>query len=259
MLPDTVTSGDLARLSAEVGEIRGWDWSCVRASRDPTPFDYVEIVRGFVKPGDRVLDVGTGGAEVFIGLGLPTAARVALDHQFRMARVAQERITVSAESIHVAVADTLALPFPASSLDRVLCRHATTHPSEIARVLRPGGIFITQQVGARNTQSVFDAFGWGSNWEQFSDDPIPPRDRHQIAAEFEALDCRTLRTDEHEVGYVFADLESLVFFLKSAPVPELFDPARHVAGINRLLEDHRSHRGIETTEHRELLVVELSI
>jgi hypothetical protein len=63
MLPDRVTSEELARISSEVGAIRGWDWSRLRVVRDPIPFDDVEIVRDIVRPGDRVLDIGTGGAE----------------------------------------------------------------------------------------------------------------------------------------------------------------------------------------------------
>lgn len=258
MLPDRVTSGELARISTEVGTIRGWDWSRLRVVRDPIPFDYVEIVRAIVHPADQVLDIGTGGAEVLLALELPAASTIAIDHQLRMALVAGDRIAASNQTVQLAVADAGALPFSAECFDRVLCRHATADPPEVAPVLRPGGVYVNQEVGARNTQSLFDALGWGSNWEQFSDDPIPPRDRHALAAEFEALGCRTLRIDEYEVGHAFVDLESLVLFLQNAPFPNRFDPDRHVDGINWLLEHHRSDRGIETTEHRELLIVERS-
>jgi SAM-dependent methyltransferase len=258
MLPDRVTSAELARISSEVGAIRGWDWSRLRVVRDPIPFDYVEIVRDIVRTGDRVLDIGTGGAEVLLALELATASTVAIDHQLSMALVARDRIASSSRTVQLAAADAGALPFPGECFDRVLCRHATADPPEVARVLRPGGVYVNQGVGARNTQSLFDALGWGSNWEQFSDDALPPRDRHVLAAEFEAFNCRTLRIDEYEVGHAFADVESLIFFLQNAPFPNRFDPDRHVDNINTLLEHHRSERGIETTEHRELLIVERS-
>jgi hypothetical protein len=47
----------------------------------------------------------------------------------------------------------------------VLNRHAPVYAAEIVRVLRPGGVFITQQVGGQNTQSIFSAFGWQSALE----------------------------------------------------------------------------------------------
>jgi SAM-dependent methyltransferase len=258
VLPNRVTSAELARISSEVGKIRGWDWSRLRVVRDPIPFDYVEIVRVIVRPGDRVLDIGTGGAEVLLDLELPAASTVAIDHQLRMAFVARDRIAASNQIVHLAVADGGALPFPSQSFDHVLCRHATANPAEVARVLRPGGVFVNQTVGARNTQSLFDALGWGSNWQQFSDEPIPPRDRHSLAAEFDAIGCRTVRTEEYEVGHAFADLESLVLFLQNAPFPNQFEPEQHVDAVNVLLEHHCSDRGIETTEHRELLIIERS-
>jgi SAM-dependent methyltransferase len=193
---------------------------------------------------------------VLTALELAADSTIAIDHQVPMAVVAAERIADSNPAIHVAVAEAAALPCPGACFDRVLCRHANACAAEVVRVLRPGGVYLYQQVGARNTQSLFDAFGWGSNWDQFAADAIPPRDRHVLAGEFETLGCRVVRSEEYQVGYAFHDLDSLVFFLCNAPFPERFDPERHVDGINWLLEHHASRRGIETTEHRELLIVE---
>jgi SAM-dependent methyltransferase len=255
VVPERVSGAELVGISVDVGRIRGWDWSQLRFTRDATPFDYVGIARELVNPQDRVLDIGTGGAEVLLALELATSSTIAIDHQRPMALIARERIAASSQTIQLAVADAAALPFAGECFDRVLCRHATADPVEVMRVLRPGGVYLNQQVGAHNTQSLFDAFGWGSNWEQFAADPIPVRDRHALAAAFEALGCQILRNDEYEVGYAFSDLDSLVFFLQNAPFPERFDPHAHVDAINWLLEHHRSPRGIESTEHRELLVV----
>src|SRR6266550_194130 len=118
MLPDRVTSAELARISSGVGDIRGWDWSRLRVSRDPIPFDYLEIVRTIVRPGDRVLDMGTGGAEVLLALELPASLTAAIDRQPRMALVARDRIGASNQIVQLAVADASALPFPAECFDR---------------------------------------------------------------------------------------------------------------------------------------------
>ena len=221
--------------------------------RDATPWEYDEVVwSGGAR--DRVLDVGTGGGEVLARLRRRAewGTVIAVDHSERMAGVAQSNI---GDRVLVAVGDAAALPAGAASFDLVLERHASVHPVEVVRVLKPGGSFITQQVGGRNTQSIFDAFGWGSNWDQFADDDPPPRRCEDLARDFEALGCTIERVDDYEVGYAFLDLESLVFFLKAAPMPEDFEPQRHLDGVNRLLATNLSDRGIETTEHRELLVV----
>jgi hypothetical protein len=42
----------------------------------------------------------------------------------------------------------------------LLNRHAPTVVAEIVRVLGPGGVFITQQVGRRNTENIHSVFGF---------------------------------------------------------------------------------------------------
>ena len=245
---------ELEAASDRVGERRGWDFRKVRAVRDDAPWDYEEIVIGSFGAAGDVLDIGTGGGELLRTLAARSSwSRViALDHAERMATVAVDGLVGIA---HVAVADVAGLPLMSESFDLILERHASVDVTEVSRVLRPGGAFVTQQVGPRNTQSIFDAFGWGSNWEQFADDDPPPQRCDELARRFAALGHDIERVDEYEVGYAFEDLDSLVFFLKAAPFPEDFDPGRHVDAVNRLLAANLSDRGIETTEHRELLIV----
>ena len=120
------------------------------------------------------------------------------------------------------------------------------------RVLRRGGTFVTQQVASRNTLNILAAFGWtpeslGEGWFQ----PVA-----ELAAEFERLGCRIVARGEYDVRYWFLDIESLLFWLKAVPLPEPFDLEVHWQGVHRILKEHSTGRGIETNEHRELLIVE---
>ena len=51
----------------------GWDFSHIdsRYTADPLPWDYREKVREFLRPGVRLLDMGTGGGELLLTLGHP--------------------------------------------------------------------------------------------------------------------------------------------------------------------------------------------
>lgn len=254
MLPHEVSVGDLEAASARVGERHGWDFSKMQAVRDEPPWDYEATVLSLAFAASAVLDVGTGGGEL-LGRLIRDAdwdVVVAVDQQERMATVAAGNLGAEAQ---VVVADAPALPFEDASFDLILQRHCVVNPPEVARLLGSGGKFVTQQVGPHNTQSIFDAFGWGSNWEQFAHDDPPPRRCVDLATDFEALGIVVERVDEYDVGYAFENIDSLVFFLKAVPLPEAFDPARHADAVNRLLANNLSNRGIETTEHRELLVV----
>jgi hypothetical protein len=61
---------------------------------------------------------------------------------------------------------------------------------------------------------------------------------------------------EFDVRYAFLDLESLVFHLKSVPLPEEFDIDKHGRQVARFIQENRTARGIETNEHRALLIVQ---
>ena len=44
----------------------GWDFSHIqgRCTVEPLPWDYPQVVREFLRPGVRLLDMGTGGGEL---------------------------------------------------------------------------------------------------------------------------------------------------------------------------------------------------
>jgi hypothetical protein len=60
---EPVTPDELRVIARDVGELRGWDFSAVRDERDPVPWDYQDLVRCYLRPDSRVLDIGTGGRD----------------------------------------------------------------------------------------------------------------------------------------------------------------------------------------------------
>jgi SAM-dependent methyltransferase len=248
---EPVTRDELRTIAGEVGELSGWDFSVVRDERDPVPWDYQDVVGRYLRPGSRVLDIGTGGGEQFLKLVPLIGAGTGIDASADMVATARANTPADlAGKVSFAVMDAGRLTFPDASFDLVLNRHAPVYAAEIVRVLCPGGVFITQQVGGRNTQSIFSAFGWQS---------AMPDEVHGLAAleaAFGRLGCTTRARAEYNVRYWLSDLDSFVFFLKAIPLPEQFDPDVHCSAVNRAISAYGSSRGIETNEHRHLLIVE---
>ena len=242
----------LKRISESVGERTGWDFGRVRAERAPVPWSYPDVVRRFLTQSDRVLDVGTGGGERFLALAPYFGEGVGIDVSSAMIEQARRnKVARRAANVDFTVMDGRSLGFPDAHFDAVLNRHCHVNASETVRVLRADGCFVTQQVGCRNTLNVLHAFGWtpasfGGGWWQ----PV-----EELAAEFERLGCRVVAKAEYDVRYWFCDVESLVFWLKAVPLPEPFDVEKHWQGVNRLIERYSTQRGIETNEHRELLII----
>jgi len=260
-----MTPEELSRIAEAVGERQGWDFSRVRDGRDPVPWDYPTVVRNYLRPRDEVLDVGTGGGETFLSLAPYFGRGIGIDISPEMIETAQRNLSLSPvdnpsgegklafrRKLAFRIMPAEALQFPTATFDLVLNRHSVIVLDEVLRVLRPGGYFITQIVGHRNTANILAAFGWtsasfGEGWWTSASN---------LADQFRRRGCHVRALAEYDVPYWFCDVESLVFWLKAVPLPEAFNVERHWQGVNRILEECRTERGIETNEHRELLIVQ---
>lgn len=255
-----VTPQELKAIVRRVPETEGWDFSALNITEETPPWEYEDVVRGYLRPDAVVADIGTGGGEVFqtfagelgIGYGVDrSTGRLAVaDRNRREARVG---------NLGYVLMEATSLALGNASLDVALAHYADYEAAEVARTLRSGGVFVTQQMGDNNQASIFEAFGWGSYgayWrERFAAGGRIYKPTAETAKEFESLGCEVVRFDEYDVRQYLIDLESLVFLLKASPLPEEFDPEHHAPAITRLLERHASERGIETNSHRELLIV----
>lgn len=103
------------------------------------------------------------------------------------------------------------LPFAGASFDLVMSRHpAVTVWSEVARVLHPGGTFLSQQVGAGSNRELYELLMG----------PQPASDRRSpgravAAAQASGLDVVDLRSESLRV--VFGDIGAVVHFLCKVP------------------------------------------
>jgi SAM-dependent methyltransferase len=243
----------LKRISDSVGMRIGWDFSRMRTKRAPVPWDYVDVVRQFLSKTDCVLDVGTGGGELFLTLAPCFRKGIGIDFSTEMIEQAlRNKRTQGITNVDFQVMNGNHLEFADEEFEILLNRHSDVYVSEAARVLHPQGYFITQQVGYRNTLNILKAFGWtpasfGDGWWQ----PV-----EELAAAFEQNECRVVSKAEYDVRYWFCDVESLVFWLKAVPLPEPFDVGKHWEGVNHILQEYSTRQGIETNEHRELLIIE---
>ncbi len=133
-----MTEGELRRIATSVGARRGWDFSRMRETQDPAPWDYADIARAYLAPDSHVLDIGTGGGERFLALADSFRSGVGIDASPEMIATAQENLPPAlASKISFAVMPAQRLTFPSASFDVMLNRHAPVEATEVARVLRP--------------------------------------------------------------------------------------------------------------------------
>lgn len=215
----------------------GWDFSPLdgRVHEDRPPWDFSAVCRDAIASATQVLDLGTGGGEqllTFVDV-LPPGTRATEGWEPNVA-VAREALAPHGISVHRYDAEAVppvAMPFDDACVDLVISRHESFDAAEVARVLRPGGTFVTQQVGGDDFAEAHVIFGAPVEYPEV----LLPR----VAA---AVDAAGLVVEESAswAGQTrFDDVGALVRYLRMVPwdVPDDFGVDRYA---ETLLDLHRS-------------------
>jgi SAM-dependent methyltransferase len=129
----------------------GWDFSYLEGKIKETdyPFNYVTIVKKYLKRDNQLLDLETGGGEVLLTLDHPFNNTTVTEGYKPNYELCLKRLKPKGVTVLNAFGDDV-LPLEDHSFDVIINRHGSYSVSEIKRLLKPGGLFITQQVGGLN-------------------------------------------------------------------------------------------------------------
>lgn len=234
-------------------QMNGWDFShlCGRYDEEQDlPWDYEAIVRSFLKPDRDLLDMETGGGEFLLSLGHPWYRTSATEGWPPNAELCRQRLSPLGIRFRQAKGEE-PLPFADASFDLILNRHGNYAPAEIFRLLRPGGVFLTEQVGAQNDRELVQLL--------LGELPLPfPQQTLACAAQAaQKAGLRLLRGEEAFRPIRFWDVGALVWFARVLPWEF---PNFSVNACRKQLERAQSileQNGVlEGTIHRYLLVAE---
>ncbi len=153
---------------AQSHKFSGWDFSWLndRLVEESPPWDYKqEVTKGF--PGVRsLLDLGTGGGELLSSLGPLPEQTYVTEGYLPNVTIARDRLKpLGIDVIRADAEDNRtehqagALPFHTGTFDMVIDRHESFVAKEVYRVLRRGGVFLTQQVGSANFPELNEFLG----------------------------------------------------------------------------------------------------
>ena len=139
-----------------IAHIRGWDFSHIAGrytEQDDLPWNYRSVIMQYLTPQMRLLDIDTGGGEFLLSLHHPYNKTAATENYPPNVRLCEE--TLLPLGIDLRASDGKdTLPFEDNSFDMAINRHGDFNAEEIYRILKPSGIFITQQVGAENDREL---------------------------------------------------------------------------------------------------------
>lgn len=194
----------------ELAHIHGWDFSHIdgRCVEDTDfPWDYRRVIGEYLRPAMKLLDIDTGGGEFLLSLNHPSENTAATENYPPNVRLCEE--TLLPLGIDFRPADGAGeLPYADESFDIVINRHGDFNPAEIHRVLKTGGLFITQQVGAENDRELVELLC--GNLPQ----PFPEQYADVAGEKFRKAGFSVLRQEECFRPIRFYDVGALVWFAR---------------------------------------------
>jgi SAM-dependent methyltransferase len=229
-------------LVAEGGSVpvAGWDfgWFEGRATEERPPWGYAHLLAARMAvlagvPDAAALDLQTGGGEVLATIPAGPPTLVATESWPPNVEVARSRLARLGATV-VAMDDELDdLPFEDGSFDLIVSRHPVgIRWDEVARVLKPAGTYLSQDVGHGSVGEL----------TEFMIGPQPPsdeptRDPKWSVIDAEAVGLRVADVREFRGRMQFRDVAAVIYFLRKVVwiVPE-FTVAAYRDRLRRMHE-----------------------
>lgn len=193
-----------------IAHIQGWDFSHISGKysvENDFPWNYKNVINSYLKDTDSLLDIDTGGGEFLLSLNHQNNKISATEAYPPNVILCNE--TLLPLGINFREANNYAsLPFEDAEFDVVINRHGRYDIDELYRILKPGGLFITQQVGEDNERELVELLLPGT------EKSFCGMNLKEQSAKFSEKGLRILKSDEAFRPILFWDIGALVWFAK---------------------------------------------
>ena len=202
-------------ISEAEAHFSGWDFSYIdgRQAQAPLRWSYVSECLLRVRKARAVLDMDTGGGEIFSRFAPFPSKALATETYLPNVRIARERLEpLGVKVVALEEEEQKELPFDEEYFDLVLNRHGYYWPKEVRRVIQPGGTFITQQVGNCNDIGIRQLLS--------APDPHPIDgwdDLAKAVSDLEPFGFEINKAIEDSYTQRFYDIGAIVYQLKAVP------------------------------------------
>lgn len=138
--------------------IHGWDFSYLARryeEENDLPWNYEEIIKKYLTKQMNILDYDTGGGEFLLSLNHPFEKTAATEGYLPNVKLCKEKLLPLGIDFKECN-DPKNIPFKDESFDIIINRHGEFNAKELYRLLKKGGLFITQQVGEDNDRDLIE-------------------------------------------------------------------------------------------------------
>lgn len=250
---------------AAVAPFSGWDFSWLAdriVEMEETKWDYDERARQRVQSAAFILDLGTGGGERLSRLGPFPCLSVATEAYGPNVPIAAQRLQpmgVEVVHTHPGCHDSRGpqpdgsfaerrLPFRNESFELVLAHSSAFCPTEVYRVLRPGGILLTGQGGPSIPPTLADVLegpipDWAKEGQGWDIDATLDQAGFELVEKLDAFSKKT-----------YLDIGAVVYFLRAVPWAITdFEVEKYRERLYRLHLQMKREGGFTVRGHSRLL------
>jgi len=229
-------------MTAALGErATAWEFAWLDGRPGEPSWSYPELARNLLRRAESALDLDTGSGELLAELAPLPPHTVAVESWARNTPVARDRLTPFGVPV------LTELPGGEEEFDVVLSRHGRLPAADIARLLRPGGRLLSQQVGSDDLAGLNQMLG--------APHAYPRRWNGEVAAcalEQAGLDVIDVREERPELA--FADVGAVIRRLRDVPWQiRDFTPERYADALDHLDSFIRVHGELTVAAHRFLV------
>ncbi len=236
----------------ETAKFDGWNFSHLknRKIEEKLPWDYITLAKILVGKSKSVLDMGTGGGEIFCSFA-PFYGQVTATEGYRpnylLAKKRLEPLCVKV--VDFANSTARKLPFKNEEFDLVLNRHDAFNTIELFRILKIKGVFLTQQVGKNNLIDLMKFFDAKPRFEVASFQSVK---KGLTDAGFK------IKFAENWEGKTeFKDVGAIVYFLRNIPwIVKDFSVGSHLEYLLKLQKRIECGKKLVFRENRYLIEAE---
>ncbi len=236
--------------SEETRIFQGWNFSSIRnnMTEGELPWNYRALAKELILPDSKILDMGTGGGEFLLSLNPYAGNTFATESYLPNFNYSHKKLKDNGINLSFTEEEK---PFPYSDnfFDVILNRHESYDVNELNRVLKTGGIFVSQQVGGKNNLDF-------STW-LLGKEPGVTDHSFNLSREIERFESAGFiisRKDEFFPITSFTDVGSFVFFAKIIEweFPG-FSVKTHIDRLFELQKEIQKNGYFELVAHRFLI------
>lgn len=225
----------------KVGRLNGWDFSKLKCETVGDIWDFYDEVKIRCKPADILLEKIASSAASLIGI----------DNSNGMIKTAHFNLNkAGVQNVEFLQMDSEVLTFPHAHFDIASSCHAPFVASELAKVMKKGAFFLTQQVSEHDKLNLKEAFGRG---QCLGERDGTLKDNYMgelISAGFELVQVR-----EYDVTDYYSTPEDLIFLLKHTPIiPRFGEKEEDFNILQKFIDANSSEKGIRTNSKRFMII-----